>query len=163
MKRIPATMLIVLAGCAVLATVGLLAYRARSEGHDEQVRKQMVSLMEQQRSANEAEKTELQKKMDQMSAQLGRGSAVGQKSQGGIYLVALHLPWGQEQGFCSAFAIQPDVLVTNSHCVAVAEEWQRKGARTAAISRPSLAVGCHGPSWWPSLRPRPRGLILATT
>jgi S1-C subfamily serine protease len=127
------TLIIVLAGCAVLATVGLLAYRARSEGHDEQVRKQMVSLMEQQRSANEAEKADLQKKMDQMSAQLGRGSAVGQKSQGGIYLVALHLPWGQEQGFCSAFAIQPDVLVTNSHCVAVAEEWQRKGARTFVV------------------------------
>src|SRR5262245_56949322 len=29
------TLIIVLAGCAVLATVGLLAYRARSEGHDE--------------------------------------------------------------------------------------------------------------------------------
>jgi S1-C subfamily serine protease len=68
-----------------------------------------------------------------MSAQLGRGSTVGQKSQGGIYLVALHLPWGQEQGFCSAFAIHPDVLVTNSHCVAVAEEWQRKGARTFVV------------------------------
>ena len=127
------TLVIVLAGIAALAGVGLLAYRARSEGHDEQVRKQMVALMEQQRSANETEKAELQKRMDQMSAQLGRGSAVGQKSQGGIYLVALHLPWGQEQGFCSAFAIQPDVLVTNSHCVAVAEEWQRKGARTFVV------------------------------
>jgi pSer/pThr/pTyr-binding forkhead associated (FHA) protein len=127
------TLVIVLAGVAVLATVGLLAYRARSDGRDEQVRKQMVQLMEQQRSAGEAEKVDLQKKLDQMSAQLGRGSTISQKAQGGIYLVALHLPWNQEQGFCTAFAIEPDVLVTNSHCVAVAEEWQRKGARTFVV------------------------------
>lgn len=99
------------------------------------VRRAMVKLMEQQRSAEAHERAELQRQLDALQARLSRagghaqaGSEVARKNHDAIYLVTVRTDV-QEEGFCTAFAIDRARLVTNAHCVHMAEDFRRRGGQ----------------------------------
>jgi S1-C subfamily serine protease len=99
----------------------------------------MEAVMAQQRAAGDAERATLQKRLDALTAQLTRaggaasGAAVARVNHDAIYLVAVHSPTGDEQGFCSAFAISDDTLLTNAHCVHAAEDLRKRGAQILLV------------------------------
>jgi S1-C subfamily serine protease len=118
-------------GAALLLTLAAVvaAWKLRPPA-DEALKREMVKVMEQQRSAAQHERAELQKKLDEMAAKLGRagGGAVARANHDAIFLVTVRTEV-QEEGFCSAFAIKGDLLITNAHCVAAAEELRRRSGQ----------------------------------
>jgi V8-like Glu-specific endopeptidase len=108
----------------------VVAYSLRPPA-DVALRREMVKVMEQQRSAAAGDRAELQKKLDELQGRLaktraGGGSAVARANHDVLYLVTVKTSV-EEEGFCTAFAVKPDRLVTNAHCVAVAEDYKRHG------------------------------------
>jgi S1-C subfamily serine protease len=104
----------------------------------EGLRREMVAVMERQRQASDAERAALQKRLDDLGAQLGRaggkgGADIARANHDAIFLVAVHTPDGSDQGFCSAFAIGPTRLVTNAHCVAAAEDLRKRGGQITVV------------------------------
>jgi S1-C subfamily serine protease len=149
-----------LALAATLTGVGLLIYRARSESREAALRNQMVALMERQRTASPGEQPGLKQTLERMNGELktsGTGPAISRAARGAIYLLAVK--YGKvEDGFCTAFAIESQVLVTNSHCVAAAEDYQQKGARAFVVrnghpeNRFFVGAVKKHPHWKPTLR-----------
>jgi S1-C subfamily serine protease len=103
------------------------------------LRREMVKIMEQQRAASDAERAELQKKLDELGGKLQRaggkagGAEIAKANRAAIWLVAVHTPSGQDEGFCSAFAVADDRLVTNAHCVAAAEDLRKRGGQIVVV------------------------------
>jgi S1-C subfamily serine protease len=129
--------LMVLALSALLVlTVGgvVVAYRLRPPG-DVALRREMVKIMEQQRAASDAERAALQNKLDELGGKLRAkgGADIAKANRAAVWLVAVHSPTGQEEGFCSAFAVGDDRLATNAHCVAAAEELRRRGGQIVVV------------------------------
>jgi S1-C subfamily serine protease len=99
----------------------------------------MVKVMELERAASDAERAELQKKLDALGEKLqhagaDRGGAdIAKANRAAIWLVAVHTPAGQEEGFCSAFAVAADRLITNAHCVAAAEDLRKRGGQIIVV------------------------------
>jgi S1-C subfamily serine protease len=131
--------LVVLLSALLVLTVGgvVVAYRLRPPAA-QSLKREMVAVMEQQRAAGDAERATLQKRLDALSAQLARaggtsGAAVARANHDAIYLVAVHSPTGDEQGFCSAFAISDDTVITNAHCVHAAEDLRKRGAQILLV------------------------------
>jgi S1-C subfamily serine protease len=140
-RREPARLrMVVLALSALLVvTVGgaVAAYRLRPLSADG-VRKQMVAVMEQQRAASETDRANLQRRLDELTAQLGRagnrgGAEIARANHDALFLVAVRAPSRQEEGFCTAFAVSADKLVTNAHCVAAAEDLRRRGGQIFVV------------------------------
>jgi pSer/pThr/pTyr-binding forkhead associated (FHA) protein len=139
--------LMVLALAALLVvTVGgvVAAYRLRPPA-DVALRREMVKVMEQQRAASDAERATLQQKLDELSAKLQRaggkgGADIAKANRAAIWLVAVHSPTGQEEGFCSAFAVAAERLLTNAHCVAAAEELRKRGGQIVVVQNGDARV-----------------------
>jgi S1-C subfamily serine protease len=96
----------------------------------------MVALMEQAYAVNGAERMRLQQKLEELSRRLstGKGGAeIARQSHDAIYLVVVRGEGGVEQGFCSAFAVDNARLVTNAHCVALAEDLRRRAGEIAVL------------------------------
>src|SRR5262249_49944872 len=118
----------------VLLSLGgvVVAYKLRPPA-DVALRREMVKVMEQQRAASDAERADLQKKLDELGGKLqraggkGGGAEIAKGNHAAIWLVAVHTPTGQDEGFCTAFAVADDKLVTNAHCVAAAEDLRKRG------------------------------------
>jgi S1-C subfamily serine protease len=158
-------LVVVLVAVGAVAGIGAAAYfiavRTPAERRDEERRRKMVDLMEQQRSASAAERAALQHRLDELNAQLkktGSGGEIARAARGAIYLLAVRMPSGAEDGFCTAFAIEPAVLVTNSHCVAACEKLEGKGGKPFVVRNghpehrfPVTAVKKH-PGWRSSLQ-----------
>jgi hypothetical protein len=126
-------------GLLLLASIGAAALALRARKHDEdELRKRMVALMDQQRGAEKPEQAALQKKLDELAALLARagGTAsaaeIARSNHDAIYLVAVREGVG-EDGFCTAFAVDDKRLVTNAHCVYLAEEHRRKGGQIFVV------------------------------
>lgn len=116
---------LVAAGAVAAAVVAL-----RPRG-DSALRKEMVRVMEQQHTAAEADRAELQKRLDEMASRLGKGAAgasVARANHDALYLVTVKTG-GAEDGFCTAFGTSKDRLVTNAHCVHLAEDYRRRGGQ----------------------------------
>ena len=131
--------MVVALSALLVVTVGgvVVAYRLRPPA-DVALRREMVKVMEQQRAASDAERAELQKKLDELSGKLqhagGKGGAdIAKANRTAVWLVAVHTPTGQEEGFCSAFAVADDKLVTNAHCVAAAEDLRKRGGQIVVV------------------------------
>jgi S1-C subfamily serine protease len=132
--------LLALALAALLVvTVGgvVVAYRVRPPS-ESALRREMVRVMEQQRAASDAERAALQKRLDELGGQLGRaggkgGADIARANHDAIFLVAVRSPTGDEQGFCSAFAVAATRLLTNAHCVAAAEELRKRGGQVVVV------------------------------
>ena len=130
--------LVVALAALLVVTIGgvVVAYRVRPPG-DVTLRREMVKIMEQQRAASDAERAQLQKKLDELGGKLhagkGGGAEIAKANRAAIWLVAVHAPSGQEEGFCSAFAVADDRLVTNAHCVAAAEDLRKRGGQIVVV------------------------------
>ena len=138
-------LVLVLAALVVVSIGGVvLAYRLRPPA-DVALRREMVAIMEQQRAASDAERATLQKKLDALSGRLQRaggraGADIARANRAAIWLVAVHAPTGQEEGFCSAFAVADDRLITNAHCVAAAEDLRRRGGQILVVQNGDARV-----------------------
>lgn len=131
--------LVVLLSMLLVLTVGgvVVAYRLRPPA-SAALKREMVAVMEQQRAASDAERAQLQKRLDALTAELGRagggnGADIARKSRDAIWLVAVHTQSGDEQGFCSAFAVADDTLLTNAHCVHAAEDLRKRGGKIILV------------------------------
>jgi S1-C subfamily serine protease len=122
-------------GVALVLTLGgvVVAYRLKPPPDAAQaaLRREMVRLMQQQERASAEERAALQKKLDEMTARLAHGggnagAAIARANHEAIYLVTVKTDVAEE-GFCTAFALKPTLLVTNAHCVAAAEDYKRRG------------------------------------
>jgi len=56
------------------------------------------------------------------------GEWIAQANAQSIYLLIYRTRLGFEQGFCTGFAVGPDALLTNAHCVAQAESLAKEGS-----------------------------------
>ena len=119
-------------GVALFLTLAgvVVAYSLRPPA-DVALKREMVKVMEQQRAAGDKERVELQKKLDEMNTRLARsggagGSGIARANHDAIFLVTVKTAV-QEEGFCTAFAIKPDRLVSNAHCVVAAEDYKKRG------------------------------------
>ncbi|HEX6838062.1 MAG TPA: trypsin-like peptidase domain-containing protein [Polyangia bacterium] len=139
--------LVVALAALLVVTVGgvVVEYRLKPPA-DVALRREMVKIMEQQRAASDAERAELQKKLDELGGKLQRtggakgGADIAKANRAAIWLVAVHSPSGQEEGFCSAFAVAADRLVTNAHCVAAAEELRKRGGQIVVVQNGDARV-----------------------
>jgi S1-C subfamily serine protease len=93
----------------------------------EAMKKELAGLVAAQAGASDAERAALQKKIDALSARLSRGVDIPKRSHDALFLVVAHS--AASDGFCTAFAVTPRRLLTNAHCVELAEELRRKGAK----------------------------------
>lgn len=129
-------MMVLALSALLVLTVGgvVVAYRLRPPA-DVALRREMVKIMEQQRAASDAERAQLQKKLDELGGKLrGKGGAdIAKANRAAVWLVAVKSPTGQEEGFCSAFAVADDKLATNAHCVAAAEDLRRRGGQIVVV------------------------------
>lgn len=119
-------------GAALLVTLAgvIVVWRFRPPP-DVALRRAMVKIMDEQRSADEGERAALQKRLDALGGRLkaasgSSGAEIARQNHDAIFLVTVKTPV-DEQGFCTAFAIAPDRLITNAHCVADAEDYRRRG------------------------------------
>lgn len=139
-------LLVIALAALLVVTVGgvVVAYRVRPPA-DVALRREMVKVMEQQRAASDAERAQLQKKLDELGGKLqhagGQGGAdIAKANRAAIWLVAVHAPSGQEEGFCSAFAVADDRLITNAHCVAAAEDLRKRGGQIVVVQNGDARV-----------------------
>jgi len=133
--------LVIALAALLVVTVGgvVVAYRLRPPS-DVALRREMVKVMELERAASDAERAGLQKKLDELSGKLQHaggqgttGAGIAKANRAAVWLVAVHTPTGQEEGFCSAFAVADDKLVTNAHCVAAAEDLRKRGGQIVVV------------------------------
>ena len=62
------------------------------------------------------------------------GSRIAVANEGSVFLLAFARPGAaRPEGFCTAFAVSPDLLATNAHCVLAANEERARGARVVAL------------------------------
>lgn len=139
-------MVVALAGLLVVTVGGVVvAYRLRPPA-DVALRREMVMVMEQQRAASDGQRAELQKKLDELTGKLSRaggkqgGGEIARANRAAIWLVAVHSPSGQEEGFCSAFAVAEERLLTNAHCVAAAEDLRKRGGQIVVVQNGDARV-----------------------
>jgi S1-C subfamily serine protease len=101
--------------------------------------REMVKIMDAQRAASATEQASLQKRLDELSVKLAHarggaaGSEIARKNHDSLYLVVVRTHTGAEEGFCTAFALAAEKLITNAHCVAAAEELKRRGGQILAV------------------------------
>jgi V8-like Glu-specific endopeptidase len=120
-------------GAALFLTLAgvVVAYKLRPPA-DVAIKREMVRVMEQQRAASAEERAALQKQLDEMTSKLAHaggapsGAAIARTNHDAIFLVTVKTG-AAEEGFCTAFAVKPDRLVTNAHCVAAAEDYKKRG------------------------------------
>jgi hypothetical protein len=89
-----------------------------------------------------------------------RAADVARKNRDAIFLVAVRAPSGEESGFCTAFAVRPDRLVTNAHCIAAAESLHEKGSELSVIQngRPGVRLRVVGMKRVSGYRPGSGGI-----
>jgi V8-like Glu-specific endopeptidase len=61
------------------------------------------------------------------------GAEIARQNRDAVFLVSVKSGSGDEAGFCSAFAVAPHRLVTNAHCVALGEDYRRRGGTMFVI------------------------------
>jgi V8-like Glu-specific endopeptidase len=112
------------------------------------------------RAQDAAERSQLQARIQGLTKQLeeqarGPGTRIAQEARNAVYMLAALQPDGRELGFCSAFAVAPELLATNAHCVLEMERMQREGTRFTALPNGGQG-GRFGVTWMgrhPGFRP----------
>ncbi|HEY3354325.1 MAG TPA: trypsin-like peptidase domain-containing protein [Polyangia bacterium] len=106
----------------------------------DKVVKEIASLSRQtERRAAAKDRADLEKRIGDLSKQLSRmqtggpGAEIAARSKGAVY-VLIGKYGSQEPPFCTGFAVKPNVLATNAHCVAAARRLMGQGAAIIAVS-----------------------------
>jgi hypothetical protein len=117
------------AGMLLVAVVILVVVVLRGRSPDA-IRREMVKVMEQQRTAAEGQRADLQKRLEELSARLGKGGGaqIAKNHHDGLWLVTVRTGV-TEDGFCTAFAVAAKRAATNAHCVYLAEDYRRRGGQ----------------------------------
>jgi hypothetical protein len=127
---------IVALGAALLGLAALVFVLLRSRRPEEAIRRELLEVMDRQRTANS---DELSKKLAELNRELERaraasgGREVARASRDSVFLVAARGALGQEDGFCTAFVLAPHELATNAHCVVLADSLHKRGAHIWAV------------------------------
>ncbi len=130
------------AGLAVALVGTVIALVAIYRAHppaDAAVRREMVKIMDEQRAASREQQAELQKKLDELQSRLARargasaGAEIARAAHDALFLVTVKTSIGNEEGFCTAFAISTERLITNAHCVAAAEDLRRRSGQIFVV------------------------------
>jgi S1-C subfamily serine protease len=90
--------------------------------------REINSLVQQQVGADDTERARLQAKIDELTHRLGRGGEIAKENRDAVFLVVSRGAAGAD-GFCTAFAATKRRLLTNAHCVQLAEELAKRGSR----------------------------------
>ena len=96
------------------------------------MRRQLSSLVDAQKSSSDDERVRLQQKIDELARRLGRGVEIPRNNHGAVFLLASRGAAGAD-GFCTAFSATRRRLLTNAHCVQLAEELTRRGDEIEVI------------------------------
>ncbi|MEO6951359.1 MAG: trypsin-like peptidase domain-containing protein [Polyangia bacterium] len=96
------------------------------------MRRELSALVDAQKSASEDERVALQGKIDELARKLGRGVEIPRTNHGAVFLLASRGASGAD-GFCTAFAVTRRRLLTNAHCVQLADELKRRGNKIEII------------------------------
>lgn len=97
---------------ALAALTGLVVWSTRSSDEIESLREQLANL-----SPNDPKRKEIESKLGTLhpsNASFGRN--LYDTTKKGIFMLA-----AGNEGFCTAFAVRPNVLATNAHCVVFAQ------------------------------------------
>ena len=96
------------------------------------MRRELATLVGAQKSASEEERARLQGKIDELARKLGRGVEIPRTNHGAVFLLASRGASGAD-GFCTAFSVTRRRLLTNAHCVQLADELKRRGNKIEVI------------------------------
>src|SRR5439155_1980547 len=71
------------------------------------------------------------------------GAEIARLNRDAVFLVSVKSGSGDEAGFCTSFAIAAHRLVTNAHCVALGEDYRRRGGALFVIQNghPGVRLG----------------------
>jgi V8-like Glu-specific endopeptidase len=65
------------------------------------------------------------------------GARLAAANEANIYLLAFARPNDRDRGFCTGFAVTAAHIATNAHCIRVAQDEERRGARLFALRNKS--------------------------
>ncbi len=109
----------------VFAAGGAIAYLALRQPDREELEQELEKL-----AMSDPKRKEIEKKLGALrpsSEDIGR--RIYDENRSALFMLVAHDGDSYEHGgFCTAFAIKPDVLASNAHCVKAAEDYERKGA-----------------------------------
>jgi V8-like Glu-specific endopeptidase len=117
---------------ALVAAVAGAAAAIILRGRPAAMRKELAALVAAQAGAGEADRAALQGKIDKLAQQLGRRVDIAKRNRGTVFLVVSRGSGGAD-GFCTAFAATSRRLLTNAHCVQLADELRRKGSKIEIV------------------------------
>ena len=63
----------------------------------------------------------------------GLGENIVEQNRNSIYMLVARFPSSREEGFCSGFAVESGIIMTNAHCIQQIESLGKKGARFLAM------------------------------
>ncbi len=124
-RGLVAALAVAIVASGVGAAIALRSRRAA-------LRQELAALIDAQAGAGGAERAQLQQRIDQLAARLGRGVGIAKASRGTVFLVVARGSAGSD-GFCTAFAVSARRLLTNAHCVQLAEELRRLGNKIEIV------------------------------
>jgi len=133
--------IVVAVSAATIGAAAALLLRSRPAA----MKRELAALVGAQAGANDAERARLQQKIDELAQRLGRGKEIPKANHGAVFLVVSRGASGPD-GFCTAFAATPKRLLTNAHCVQLADELRRKGNKIEVVpngggpARPVVAM-----------------------
>jgi V8-like Glu-specific endopeptidase len=133
--------IVVAVSAATVGAAAALLLRSRPAA----MKRELAALVGAQAGANDAERARLQQKIDELAQRLGRGKEIPKANHGAVFLVVSRGATGPD-GFCTAFAATPKRLLTNAHCVQLADELRRKGNKIEVVpngggpARPVVAM-----------------------
>jgi V8-like Glu-specific endopeptidase len=109
----------------VLLAGGAIAFLATRQPSAEELEKELEKL-----AMNDPKRKEIEKKIGAMKpSDKDVGRKIYDANKSALFMLVAHDGDSYEHGgFCTAFAIKPDVLASNAHCVKAAEEYENKGA-----------------------------------
>jgi V8-like Glu-specific endopeptidase len=120
--------LVVAVSAATLGAAAAIILRSRPAA----MKRELAELVGAQTGANDADRARLQQKIDELAQRLGRGKEIPKANHGAVFLVVSRGASGPD-GFCTAFAATKNRLLTNAHCVQLADELRRKGNRIEVV------------------------------
>jgi len=129
-------LIVLLSGIAFLALLGLGYFvwqEARFGGREElsrtlETQQQEIQRQKQDISAQKAQIEEARKGVP------GLGENIAEKNRRAIFLLSVRFPTGREEGFCSGFAADKGVIMTNAHCVQQMRTMAKEGAKFFALA-----------------------------
>jgi V8-like Glu-specific endopeptidase len=108
----------------------------------ELARKQERGLAAKERVAAQRDKQDMERRIGELTKKLGNlqpggsGADIVTKNRQAVYLLVAQYG-AQESAFCTGFAVKPNLLATNAHCVHGARPLIQKGASIIAVQNGS--------------------------